>query len=141
MNCNWGITVPNGYSVKVVFSHFNIEKRYDYLRIYDGPSASSPLLMKLSGHFPTPFGVISTGSSLWLNFRTDFSISLPGFEANYTTVSSSIWGKSSDMYYIFGGTKLEVTLTENMNNFMARIREYLYSLYSLYSRSRRNLNR
>ena len=93
-NCNWHITVPDGYSVKVVFSHFSTKKRYDYLRIYDGPSASSPLLEKLSGDLSTPRGVISTGSSLWFNFRTDRSSSRRGFEATFTAVNSSLLGNS-----------------------------------------------
>ena len=93
-NCNWRITVPDGYSVKVVFSHFNTEEGYDYLRIYDGPSASSRLLEKLSDGLSTPRGVISTGSSLWINFLTDGSVSRQGFEAAFTAVNSSLLGKS-----------------------------------------------
>ena len=83
-NCNWHITVPDGYSVKVVFSHFSTEKSFDYLTIYDGPSASSPLLVELSGYLSTPRGDISTGSSLWFNFRTDGSDSRRGFEATFS---------------------------------------------------------
>ena len=93
-NCNWRITVPDGYSVKVVFSHFNTEEGYDYLRIYDGPSASSPLLEKLSGDLSTPRGVISTGSSLWFNFSTNGWYSWGGFEATFTAVNSPLLGKS-----------------------------------------------
>ena len=81
--CNWHITVPDSYSVNVVFSDFNTQ-HYDYLVIYDGPSASSPLLEKLSGDLSTPRGVISTGSSLWLNFRTDAWYSRRGFEATFS---------------------------------------------------------
>ena len=93
-NCNWNITVPDGYYVKVVFSHFNTEEGNDYLRIYDGPSASSPLLEKLSGDLSTPRGVISTGSSLWFNFLTDGRVSRRGFEVNFTAVNSPLLGKS-----------------------------------------------
>ena len=85
--------MPNGYSVKVVFSHFDIEEGYDYLKIYDGPSASSPLLVHLTGDLSTPRVVISKGSSLWFNFRTDRRFSRRGFEATFTAVNSSLSGK------------------------------------------------
>ena len=85
--------MPSGYSVKVVFSHFNTEEGYDYLRIYDGPSSSSPLLVKISGDLSSPRGVISTGSSLWFNFLTDERASRQGFEALFTAVNRSLSGK------------------------------------------------
>ena len=85
--------MPDGYSVKVVFSHFNTERPYDYLRIYDGPSASSPPLVELRGDLSTPRRVISTGSSLWLNFLTNERASWRGFEAIFTAVNRSLSGK------------------------------------------------
>ena len=85
--------MPSGYSVKAVFSHFNTEEHSDYLRIYDGPSASSPLLVKLSGDLSTPRGVVSTGSSLWFNFLTNEIASRRGFEATFTAGNSSLSGK------------------------------------------------
>ena len=96
-NCKWRITVPSGYSVKVVFSHLNKWEVLDYLRIYDGPSASSPLLVILRGDLSTPRGVISTGSSLWFNFVMDRVVSRRGFEAAFTAVNSSLSGKSPNM--------------------------------------------
>ena len=93
-NCSWGITVPDGFLVKVEFSHFSTEWNSDRLRIYDGPSASSPFLVTLTGDLSTPPQVISTGSSLWLNFRSDYSHSGRGFEATFTAVNvSAVSGK------------------------------------------------
>ena len=88
-DCSWGITVPDGLLVKVEFSHFNTEGGYDKLWIYDGPSGSSSLLVTLTGDLWTPREVISTGSSLWFNFRTDGSFSRRGFEATFTAVNRS----------------------------------------------------
>ena len=82
-DCSWGITVPDGFLVKVDFSHFNTESNYDELQIYDGPSASSPLLVTLTGDLSTPPQVISTGSSVWFNFHSDDSASRRGFEATF----------------------------------------------------------
>ena len=89
-NCNWRITVPDGYSVEVVFSHFNTERGYDYLRIYDGPSASSRLLVDLTGDLSTPRVFISTNSSLWFHFIADGSFSRRGFEATFTVVKGKL---------------------------------------------------
>ena len=89
-NCNWRITVPDGYFVEVEFSHFNTQKGFDYLRIYDGPSASSRLLVDLNGDLSTPRIFISTGFSLWFNFLTDKSASRRGFEATFTAVKGKL---------------------------------------------------
>ena len=88
-DCSWGITVPDGFLVKVEFSHFNTESSYDNLRIYDGPSSWSSLLVTLTGDLSTPREVISTGSSLWFNFRSDGSFSRSGFEATFSAVERS----------------------------------------------------
>ena len=94
-DCSWGVTVPDGFLVKVEFSHFNTERNYDNLQIYDGPSASNPLLVTLTGDLSTPRQVISTGSSLWFIFRTDSSLTRRGFEATFTAVDpSTVLGKS-----------------------------------------------
>ena len=116
MDWNWSITVPTGYSVKVMFFDFNIEKGFDYLRIYDGPSASSLLLVTLSGHFPTPFGVTSTGSCLWLQFLTDGSVLRRGFEANFTAVNSSFLGKLSEHALIVLVIPIYVAITRGDMN-------------------------
>ena len=97
-NCSWGITVPDGFIVKVEFSHFSTEWDYDQLLIYDGPSASSSLLMNLTGRLWTPRRVLSTGSSLWFNFRSDHRDSRSGFEAKFTAVDpGTVSGEFSNM--------------------------------------------
>ena len=94
-NCSWGITVPRGFVVKVEFFHFSTEANHDELRIYDGPSASSSLLATLSGMLWTPLELMSTGTSLWFNFRTNSNISSQGFQATHTAVRPiAVSGKS-----------------------------------------------
>ena len=121
-NCNWHITVPSGYSVRVLFSHFNTEEDYDYLRIYDGPSASSPLLVDLTGDLSTPRGVISMGSSLWFNFRTDETVSRRGFEATFTLawrVSCSTMVAITIINPIYGRL-IQESMTLSMNQHISR---------------------
>ena len=81
--CTWGITVPGDYRVLVVFDEFNTHINSDVLKIYDGASNSSDVLMTLSGLLPGST-YESSGSSLWFEFTTDGSITAKGFHATYT---------------------------------------------------------
>ncbi|XP_063047377.1 deleted in malignant brain tumors 1 protein-like [Engraulis encrasicolus] len=56
--------------------------RYDYVKVHNGPSSSSPLLTTLCGDLTTT--VNSTGNDLTVVFKTDGSLSLSGFSATYT---------------------------------------------------------
>ena len=82
--CRWGITVPSGYRVKLVFNEFDTEGRYDLLKIYDGPSNSSGELATVSGRYSSGLVYLSSGSSLWFEFSSDGSSTRRGFHANYT---------------------------------------------------------
>jgi hypothetical protein len=73
-----------GAKVVLTFSTFNLEATYDFLRIYDGPTASAPLLGAFTGS-NSP-GIINasaanTTGQLTLVFTSDLSISYAGFEA------------------------------------------------------------
>ena len=77
---------PNG-SIKAEFSLFNIEYQsscnYDWLQIYDGPNASSPLVGEYCGT-TSPGTVLSAHSSgsLTFVFHSDYSVTKPGWLAN-----------------------------------------------------------
>ena len=88
--CSWVITVPSGYRVKLEFHTFDLGARgYDYLEIYDGSSYNSRYIGYYDGHF-SACTVYSTGTSLWLEFRSYSWNVAPGkgFYATYTAVSS-----------------------------------------------------
>ncbi|XP_066288289.1 embryonic protein UVS.2-like [Branchiostoma lanceolatum] len=44
--CEWTITVPEGNTVNLQFSSFNLENGYDFLTIYDGGSDSATQLQR-----------------------------------------------------------------------------------------------
>lgn len=80
----WHIFVAPGQRVSLSFEFINLESSYacqaDYVGVFDGTSASAPLLAKLCGTaLPDP--VISTSNSLYIRLHTDGSIQGTGFVA------------------------------------------------------------
>ena len=81
--CSWRITVSNGYRIELTFQSFSTESCCDYLKIFDGPSTSSPLLVQLRGTKSTPLVYLSSGSSMRFYFYTDHSVRSGGFYAMF----------------------------------------------------------
>lgn len=76
--------------VKLTFTVFDFESGYDYLKIYDGPNAQSPLIGSYDGNTLPNGGVItSTGSSICLVQLTDVALNKEGFVANYECILPS----------------------------------------------------
>jgi len=74
--------------VSVTFNEMNLEVHldcvYDSVSLYDGSSNNATLL----GRFCTSASPItSTGSSLFVVFKTDGSVTAVGFSLNWTFVS------------------------------------------------------
>jgi hypothetical protein len=106
--------------VKVVFNSFNVEEEtncgYDWLKIFDGPDNSSPILGTFCGSaIPGPF--LSTTGPLTFQFHSDYSVNLPGWDADISCSGGSLnleangfpgsvcLGKSSQLLVIAtGGT-------------------------------------
>ena len=74
-------TISAGGTVILSFSHMDTEVNYDVIYIYDGPSASSPLLASYSGNSAAP--VTSSGATLFVKFVSDASVNRTGFTAKY----------------------------------------------------------
>ncbi|RVE59186.1 hypothetical protein OJAV_G00201620 [Oryzias javanicus] len=83
--CEWVINQPEGYVVTLDFLSFNVEGGsclFDFVEVRDGSSSSSPLLGKFCGS-DIPARLQSTQRSMYIQFRTDASISNRGFSAVY----------------------------------------------------------
>ncbi|XP_078540685.1 uncharacterized protein LOC144826166 [Lissotriton helveticus] len=87
MDCGFYLMAPTGYKVSLTFKSFALEAHpecaYDSLSIFDGANTSSPLIGKYCGSRRVP-PVTSTGSSLLLQFHSDDSVNMKGFQATYT---------------------------------------------------------
>ncbi|KAJ3611231.1 hypothetical protein NHX12_021247, partial [Muraenolepis orangiensis] len=74
--CSWVITVDPGHRVLFNLTDLETESNcyWDYVAIYDGPSAQAPLLAQVCGIVP-PDAIVSTQNVLYVRFRSDSSSS------------------------------------------------------------------
>ncbi|XP_059722543.1 mannan-binding lectin serine protease 2 isoform X2 [Haemorhous mexicanus] len=88
----WNITVPKGYSVRIYFTHFDLELsylcEYDYVQLSSGGKTLAMLCGKDSTDTEEAPGnrtYISADNHLMVVFRSDYSNEKPftGFEAFY----------------------------------------------------------
>ncbi|XP_053305203.1 embryonic protein UVS.2-like [Spea bombifrons] len=89
-NCTWLIRVPSD-KVALQFSAFDIQTSRDcasdYIRVFDGSSRTSPLLLDRScGTGQMPY-LVSSRNALLVEFITDQSVTATGFRASYSTVT------------------------------------------------------
>ncbi|MCX7606927.1 MAG: T9SS type A sorting domain-containing protein [Bacteroidia bacterium] len=113
-NCRWLIQPPGASWIQLSFSSFNTEANYDFVRVYDGATTSSPLLGSFSGS-SLPSSLTSTGGSMLIVFTSDSSITRAGWEASYTSngASTSLGGSSAQevwYYPVPAGDRLVVVL-------------------------------
>lgn len=91
--CFWSITANQGHKITLMFTDFSLESHYscayDYVRVYDGPNESSNLIDTYCGTTIPPF-ITSTGSALYVKYRTDYSVSADGFQAMYMSTCEEV---------------------------------------------------
>ena len=99
--CQWNITAPPGYFVKVYFEMFKLQYNNrnlyctngDYVELRDGSSSQDDLIKRFcySGETstlpPIVTGVYSTGRHMYMKFRSDpRGPNRQGFSVTYTAV-------------------------------------------------------
>ncbi|XP_072174323.1 cubilin-like [Diadema setosum] len=90
-DCFWTITVEDNHRVALTFLSFELEGasscQYDYVKLYDGPDDSYPLLLTQCGAgLPDPPLIYSSGNQMSVHMFSDSSVSYSGFHATYETV-------------------------------------------------------
>ncbi len=76
---------PSGADyITLSFTEFNIESNYDYVRVYDGPGTSDPLLGIFTGN-SLPGVITSSGGSMMIHFTSDYSETRSGWSADYVS--------------------------------------------------------
>lgn len=79
-----------GSGIKVEFSAFDLEADYDFLYVYNGPNASSPLLGTFTGNaLPPSLTSSATNGELTFRFVSDQIENTPGWIAAITCASKS----------------------------------------------------
>ncbi|KAH3842061.1 hypothetical protein DPMN_115549 [Dreissena polymorpha] len=106
-NCIYNINVPSGFSVCLQFDNFTTETCCDHLIFYDGPSTGYRQLVSLSGQ-SNETHMCTSGNYLTAQFRTDGSVTLQGFEANYTAVRLNAYRDN-------------IRLVDGLNNYTGRV--------------------
>ncbi|XP_019619754.1 PREDICTED: seizure 6-like protein [Branchiostoma belcheri] len=86
-DCEWLINVPAGSLIRLTFDSFDLEEDYDFLRIYDGASASAALLQELTGP-QSVSPIASTSNVMFLRFTSDDIEARQGFNSSYTSYTS-----------------------------------------------------
>lgn len=90
-NCKWLIKPTGGGSIKLTFSAFNTESNYDFVKIYNGETTSSPLLGSYSGT-TVPAALTATSGKMLIHFTSDNTTVKPGFSATYQKLSKDETG-------------------------------------------------
>jgi len=81
--CQWLIAPSSGSAVTLHFASFHLEEDYDFLKVYDGDSASASLLANLHGS-TKPDPITAESGKMFLSFTTDGSVNEDGFVASYS---------------------------------------------------------
>ena len=107
-NTNGVVTIqPSGAAqITLSFVSFNFENNFDSLVVYDGPTTASPVLGGFTGT-NLPGIITSTGGSITIRQKSDFSVVRPGFELNWfcnTTNSNNMPITGSVSYTDCNGT-------------------------------------
>ncbi|XP_066292845.1 P-selectin-like [Branchiostoma lanceolatum] len=92
-NCTWQINVDPGKVVIIRFVEFDMEHGgrtciWDSVRIHDGPNMSAPMIANLCGSSVGP--VTTTGSSAFVVFHSDESVTDSGFFANFAAWNGTL---------------------------------------------------
>lgn len=90
LNCKWRLQAPTGQRVLIYFTSFDLENccPCDYVKIHDGYGSYSNV-SKLACGKDLPEPVYSSGSYLYITFRSDGSFGGKGFVVKYRALSSS----------------------------------------------------
>ncbi|XP_076832444.1 mannan-binding lectin serine protease 1 isoform X2 [Brachyhypopomus gauderio] len=91
----WNISVPDGYTIRLYFMHFDMEPsylcEYDYVKVYSETEELAVFCGRENTdteRFPADDVILSPGSMLSVAFHSDFSNEerFSGFEAHYSAV-------------------------------------------------------
>jgi len=90
-DCVWILTVPSG-RISILFTDFLVEDHsncaYDFVEIRDGSSRQAPRVGFICGSNGLGYNYTSLGQSLYIRFRSDYSVTSRGFKASWTNAGT-----------------------------------------------------
>lgn len=81
----WLIKPTNASQVTLSFSSFSLEANYDFMYIYDGENEFAHLIGRYNTQ--SPGTITSSGSSLYIEFRSDCATNAAGWAATWSSTS------------------------------------------------------
>lgn len=109
-NCSWLIQPPQATTITFNFTEFELESPspdknsvYDVVEIYDGTSASAPLLKTFYGKY-IPAPITSSSGSMFIRFYSDGSSNFKGWSGNYTSTQNGYCNSSTSTLTAQTGT-------------------------------------
>jgi Zn-dependent metalloprotease len=87
-DCSWLIIPTGANTISINFTYFDTEAGYDSVMVYDGPDATSPLLMTWWGNTLPPT-ITSSGGAMFIRFLSDESVNAGGWSANYSSTGTA----------------------------------------------------
>ncbi|KPL13657.1 MAG: hypothetical protein AMS26_13590 [Bacteroides sp. SM23_62] len=136
-NCRKLIQVPDADYINLVFTEFNIEEGYDFVRVYDGTSTGDVLLGEFTGT-SLPDMVTSTGGSMLVHFSSDYSVTRSGWSAEYTSgegpvcvnetffdESGIVYDNSGDLDYMINADCQKLIVPEDVSNITLTFTEFI----------------
>lgn len=93
-------TINPGGTVTIIFTSFDVEANascsYDYLRIYDGPNTSSPLIGTYCNTTGSPGTIVSSGGALTFAWHSDSGVQGAGWAASWSCCSVNAGSASAN---------------------------------------------
>ncbi|XP_077993791.1 cubilin-like [Glandiceps talaboti] len=93
--CNTTIIASPGTKLAMYFNAFTMEYHglcnYDYLKVYEGTDMSGTQLANLCGT-SSPDPIFINSNSLFMQFKTDRSITHPGYDATFASTTNAMSG-------------------------------------------------
>lgn len=149
--CNWRINTASGSVIKLSFQEFDLQALADYVRVYDGPDDSSPVIATYSGS-NIPSEITSSSNQLYVSFYSDANgTGDQGFLATYAAsycpnfqsapnalYSNILFGDTCDrIMRFFNSSNNYTSLTwdygdGNTSNVTAAIHDYSYADGGIY---------
>ena len=88
-SCKWVIAPAGATQISLNFTTLNTEASYDFVRVYNGPDDTFPLLGTYSGStLPSSISTTAGVGAMCIKFTSDTSNTFSGWSANYTSVVS-----------------------------------------------------
>lgn len=88
-NCSFLIYPDCAYNLTLNFTYFYTQNSADIVRVYDGIDENAPLVATYSGSLSNLSPLISNTGSFYITFQSSSSSNYPGWEANWTSISST----------------------------------------------------